>query len=582
MVFITDGHLNDSGSYAESQQAALEAALEYFNTDGTAIFTVAMGSTPEDAFMENLAGNTKGKKYSSPDVSDLDIVFPQVAYDIGIGNGTISGTVYDDKNRSGTFDAGDIPLQGYDVRIEGINLQTPGVVTTDANGVYTFGALCDDTYTISQPSLPAGWLQILPINNGSYTITIADGNQVFGQNFFNALGYVVEGYVFSDLNKNRVKEAGEPPYNGPITVSTNSTTTVYTTIANGYYKIEGFMPGNYTISYTSPIPADFVLIYPQNGPPPSYLVSVGPASCVGDAISQSVCTNGNISNLNFAISDSYPWFQFYNANVRADNGITDRIPPAPLYPAYLSTNDAQSTTPGLVFSGDGTISTGRGQISTNNRVAGGTVYSEVYSGSILTSYTNLLQTTNRTGVAPIDMTTLSGCANLGNCTLPANLPSGIYHASGDVTLNAYNFPAGGDFVFLIDGNLLIRGNLILPQDSTATYAASGDIVVDQNIGAATNTFPMPAPQLMGFFSAGGNFVLLGINDCIVGTDRMLNIKGTIITNAMGTGGAVQNNRDLCGDNYSIPSFTITASLDGILNAPSFIMKTNINSIEAAP
>jgi hypothetical protein len=63
---------------------------------------------------------------------------------------------------------------------------------------------------------------------------------------------------------------------------------------------------------------------------------------------------------------------------------------------------------------------------------------------------------------------------------------------------------------------------------------------------------------------------------------MLNIEGAVIVNASKTGGRFINQRDLCGDNGTVPSFTITPRLDMILNAPPFLLQQSTVSREVAP
>ena len=126
------------------------------------------------------------------------------------------------------------------------------------------------------------------------------------------------------------------------------------------------------------------------------------------------------------------------------------------------------------------------------------------------------------------------------------------------------------------------GNLIIPNGSTALFSAAKDIIVDKNVGATQNTYPVPAGQIQGIYSADRNFTVQGINNCLIGPDNMLNVEGAIITNAAQQGGKFINKRDLCGNNTLYPAFTIKIRPDFILNTPTFLMQQKTLNMEVAP
>lgn len=482
-----------------------------------------------------------------------------------------------------------------------------------------FGGYCSCTnnaiHTPGTISIPAGGSRSVTVNRanpygqacGSYQFDIwidsVDGNN--GCNLGNAgitgvsgvcetgrtcipppPSYSVTGNVFVDSNKNRTKDGAESNYTGGITItSVNSGGTNSGTVAttNGSYTVTGLLPGTYRISYNA-LPANYFLTYPQTGPPPSYQVTVGPGCNTNGALGAS-CTANNIANLNFGISNSIPWIQSYDLDIRFDDGYTNTIPQSPSYPPYAVVQSASAANPGIVFSGDSTFTYGQGQASSSNWQVGGTVYPEVFQSNtnqLQTSYQHLLDTATSADITPTNLTSLPSCSNLANCTLPATLPNGIYRANGNVTINNYTVGVNKDHIFLINGNLTLNGNITIPTTSTALFAASRDIIVPSNVGAVTNTFPLPTAQLQGFYSAGEDFIVQGINNCLVGTDRMLVVAGAVIVNANGAGGDFINQRDLCGGNPQYPAFSIQARPDFILNSPSFLMKQNTVFREDAP
>lgn len=282
---------------------------------------------------------------------------------------------------------------------------------------------------------------------------------------------------------------------------------------------------------------------------------------------------GDIANLNFAINNSYPWIQVVCGDLRMDNGITNK---APLGQSTLTTNGSCAS-PGVIFSGNGTTDFGQGQSSSSNQVVGGISYPEVYqspsSNGIFSSYTYLLQKSQSGGLTT---TNLASVCTLLNCTLPANLPKGIYVGNGDVNLNTYTFPLNQKYVFLINGNLTINGNIITPNSSTSVFSAAGNIIIPPGVGSPVN---VSSANLAGIFSTDKALILQSNNNC---TDLRLNVEGTLIVNAGRTGSKLQNNRDLCGSDGTYPTMSITQRLDYVLNLPEFMRVQSVTSQEVTP
>src|SRR5579885_1668831 len=160
--------------------------------------------------------------------------------------------------------------------------------------------------------------------------------------------YTVSGNVFNDTNKDEVKDNGESDYAGGINISASGGTV--TTNQNGTFTISGLTAGTYTISYTS-LPSGYQMVYPKNGAPPSFAVTVGPGCSVDGTTGGTCDANNNIQNLNFSITNSTPWFQVYGLDTRFDNGQQDPIPQVPTCPAYALNQDPQTGSPGVYFSG---------------------------------------------------------------------------------------------------------------------------------------------------------------------------------------------------------------------------------------
>ena len=415
--------------------------------------------------------------------------------------------------------------------------------------------------------------------SGTYNVNIKtyDSREVqYGNSSFwltllsYGIPHSINGHVFNDVNKNGKQDAGEPIYAGPITITSSAGTV---TTSGGSYSITGIPSGTVTVSFPA-LPAGYELSYPKNGPPPSFSATVGPG-CSVDGTTGATCNVGDIDNLNFAITNSFPWIQSTCGDIRNDNGITDLLP---LGQTAIKTS-VSCTNPGVGFSGDTTANFGQGTVSTTGQIVGSSSYPEVYtpqkSPALETSYSSLIAKAQNANITPTNLATV---CNLTNCTLPANLAHGIYQATGNVNLNAFTFPANQNYIFLINGILTIRGNILINagSGSTALFSTTGNIVIATNVGVAP---AVTTSALDGWYVAGQSFVVNTLANC---NDLRLNITGSVIANALGTGGTIQNDRDLCGNDPVDPTLSVTQRLDFILNAPQFLKRQQTVSQEVAP
>jgi hypothetical protein len=281
----------------------------------------------------------------------------------------------------------------------------------------------------------------------------------------------------------------------------------------------------------------------------------------------------SISNLNFGINNSLPWMQVLCGDIRMDTGITNNAPAG----QNLSTINGTCSNPGIVFTGNTAPTFGSGQASSTNQVVGGATYSEVYtpptSSGIFSSYNYLIAKAQTLDTPAANLATF---CTLSNCTLPNNLPRGVYYANGDVQLNGITFLANQHYVFLIDGDLTIRGNIITPVSSSSFFSVSGDIIIPPTVGSATN---VTTANLSGIFSADRSFIMNSNGNC---TDLRLNIEGTLVVNAGRTGGILQNNRSLCAANATTPTLSLVQRLDFVLNLPDFVRIHHTTTEEVAP
>jgi|GEM_PF-850846 len=186
---------------------------------------------------------------------------------------TIAGTVYRDLNNNGAIDAGETGISGVSVTLNGTNdlgaAITPIVLTTDANGLYTFTGLRPGNYTIteSQPANfvdgqdaagTAGGTAAAVPGDAISGITLAANTAATGYRFGEIPSASLTGTVYHDLNANGSLDAGEPGISGvTITVSgTNDlgaiTPFTVTTNGSGQYTVPNLRPGTYTLTETQP------------------------------------------------------------------------------------------------------------------------------------------------------------------------------------------------------------------------------------------------------------------------------------------------------------------------------------------
>jgi hypothetical protein len=414
--------------------------------------------------------------------------------------------------------------------------------------------------------------------------SVASSSAIFSNDAFTAAGQLAFTYmnvvtasgsaptaIDPQIGSTLVWRAGSNSvFHGALSKLAVGTTTSMAWIAsnvNGDYDIAGIAFGIKPapiILTPTPTPTPFPTLTPTPTPIP-FPTPTPPPGAV------------DIVNLNFGISNFYPWIQSTCGNIRLDNGVDDRIPSTAQGGAYMIITGTGCNTPGVLSVGDGTVALRQGQASNTGWVAGGTTYPESYGStapaSIATSYNNVtarIQQSQATAT-PFPCT-------ISNCVLPNNLASGVYTTPGDLNLRAFTVLPNRNYTFLVGGNLLIQGAIIIPQGSrsSALFTVRGNITIDPSVGTAPNS---AQTSLDGLYSTDRSFIISSTGNC---PDLRLNIGGAVITNATLLGGTFRNDRDLCGGDATYPTVSITQRLDILLNTTSFLSKQNIISQEVAP
>lgn len=188
VVLLTDGRANhvqgnsNEVAQATAEQAALTAATNGHNANGTIFYTIGLGNDVNSTFLSKLAESTGGQYYYSPSTDQLNSIYVQISE--LLAKGSINGSVFNDANGNGVLDQGEQPLPGWILQLTSTGAQ-PQTITSDSTGTYSFANLCDGTYVLKQVT-QSGWKQTLPTNGQNYTVAITNGNaatdKVFGLN----------------------------------------------------------------------------------------------------------------------------------------------------------------------------------------------------------------------------------------------------------------------------------------------------------------------------------------------------------------------------------------------------------------
>ncbi len=394
----------------------------------------------------------------------------------------------------------------------------------------------------------------------------------------------ISGNVYVDTNVNTYKDNGEVNYTGPATLSLSTGATV--NAINGAFTFTNLLPGTYTVNYTNPPTGagGYSVTYPLNGPPPSLIVTVGSGTCSTNGAHDASCdASGDIISLDFGITNNKPWIQGQGSDMRIDSGFIDKIPASAVSGPYASINGSGAT-PGLIFTGTSTPDFGQGNASTKLWIVGGPQNSEIYAptqvgGTVKTSYSYVYGKASQANITPTDISP-SCTGGIANCTLSPSIPHGVYVANGNLVLNAFNFPAGQNYVILVNGDLTVKGRITVPNGSTALFSASGNINIDPSVGETTPS--SVTSDIEGIYSADKTFTAQGNNNCSIGPDKRLNIAGSVITNAGGAGGSFVYQRDLCANDIYYPTVYFIERPDFIINSPEFLNQPNFTYQEIAP
>jgi len=260
---------------------------------------------------------------------------------------------FTDLNANGVWDEViDVPyVGGTSVLVQrAVSLTTYGSSITDSFGNYGVNNLPSGNY-LATLTVPAGYSLLGGISNpASVSLSLLSGNATV--NFPLAPSYATTGYVFVDNNANGVKDAGESCYSGGLSVKLTpdgggndvlqSFTSTGTTTCNTFNVSRSEHCGTLTLTGLGAGYKIVALNFKDDRPENSVLTPMLNSSSVY------VCG----SEVNFGVSNSAPWIQTIDADIRMDSGFDDPIPSGAScgtsigsYASMIGTGG----TPGIIF-----------------------------------------------------------------------------------------------------------------------------------------------------------------------------------------------------------------------------------------
>jgi hypothetical protein len=251
--------------------------------------TVPSGYLTGAAAVGTVNGTADGTATSATQISSIAMTSGQSGINYNFGDFkavSISGTVYQDTNGNGLFDAGEPGISGVPLTLTGINNLGQAITATAitaANGTYTFttdtagNPLRPGTYQIVETA-PTGYLlgsAAAGTVNGTTDGTVASPTQInaialtSGQAGINYIfgdvkAVSVSGTVYQDTNGNNLFDAGEPGISGVVVTLTGTNglgqaiSATATTGAGGTYSFttdssgNQLRPGTYQVIETQP------------------------------------------------------------------------------------------------------------------------------------------------------------------------------------------------------------------------------------------------------------------------------------------------------------------------------------------
>lgn len=160
----------------------------------------------------------------------------------------LHGTVFDDVNQNGVFDAGELGIEGVALELsDGVTPLASGL--TGPDGTYMFDGLAPGTYILTETD-PPGYTSttsntVEVVVDGVSIIPLVD----FGDVLLENLGSL-SGFVYDDLNRTRVFDTGDIGLEAVMVQlldGEGAELAVAMTDVDGAYTFGALFPGEYTL-----------------------------------------------------------------------------------------------------------------------------------------------------------------------------------------------------------------------------------------------------------------------------------------------------------------------------------------------
>ena len=246
---------------------------EVIEKDATRTRTIVVRVTPEAAgsIVTNTATIEHQDQFGDKTADNTSSVPLTAGY-------TIAGKLYNDANASFSSDNGENPYSGVTVALlkkDGTPVLdkdgNPVTAVTDADGKYSFVGLPLGEYkvdVVNPTSGPLAGTKPLEAYTGRYKtsaeVTIkAETGSVIDVNFGFVKPASLGDYTWMDVNRDGIQDADEPALPGvtvtltyadgsAVTDASGNAVTAKTSDANGKYKFENLLPGDYKVSFQAP------------------------------------------------------------------------------------------------------------------------------------------------------------------------------------------------------------------------------------------------------------------------------------------------------------------------------------------
>lgn len=551
-------------------------------SDGRYSFDVTTGTTYEVRAILLTSGQQASWTITVPNsLGRYTNVPPTSTRDFGINTGitptptsipyTAGGVVFIDTNDNGTRDSGESGLANAQISLSKPTgaacngLRNWGPTATGSTGTFAFNNLCAGTYTVTIGSIPNGYQVTSPTTQTAILTTTQPNATV---NFATGLTRTITGTLRVDNDGPDCGATGSNPYNGAGTsrLLTGSTELDADNITNSGFTLTTTRTGN-----------NFHIILSglSGFAPNAYRINGGACTQMSGFDFGPFTIPPNTNTIEFFVGSNSSWYQIGSGDMRAQ-AILNQVPSG----LSASEGNPASVFYSSIFPAD------FGQGSSSEGVTNRWVVSNEYSANTISStrrgnvsYSYYDYETEKQGVTATQMCQGSCAQNISNLT------TGVYRVGGDLTINSYTHSPNTRVTLLVNGNININSEMLVPQGGVLFVVAKGNINIGSGVG--TGTLSSTTAQLEGIYSAEGSIVLDG-DGCSSGTpDLKLNVGGTLIANSLqpfssSGDGVVDNRRSLCGDNITTPSFTVTPRYDFLLQLTDFYKIPNEEWREVAP